>query len=148
MFSFNETIYLNADTKNIIKKQFNILDLKFKTKVAFVHGDIRKNSVLKKIKNLIKKRWNGLDGIVANAGSVKTNIRSFSSEKDFYWYQKNNFLTAFRFVNYFLEDIKKNKGSIVFISSIASLKDLGAPLGFASSKSSLAWSSADRWSGW
>ena len=36
-----------------------------------------------------------------------------------------------------MDDIKKNKGSIVFISSIASLKDLGAPLGYASSKLSL-----------
>ena len=98
---------------------------------------LKANLVFKKIRKIVKKRWKKLDGIVANAGSVKKNIRSFSSEKDFYWYQKNNFLTAFKFVNYFLDDIKKNKGSIVFISSIASLKDLGAPLGFASSKLSL-----------
>ena len=100
-------------------------------------GDIKSNLVLKKIKNLVKKRWKKLDGIIANAGSVKMNISSFSSEKDFYWYQKNNFLTAFKFVNYFLKEIKKSQGSIIFISSIASLKELGAPLGYASSKLSL-----------
>ena len=43
----------------------------------------------------------------------------------------------FKFVNYFLNEIKKSQGSIIFISSIASLKDLGAPLGYASSKLSL-----------
>ena len=46
-------------------------------------------------------------------------------------------MTSFRFVNYFINEIKKNKGSVVFISSIASIKDLGAPLGYASSKLSL-----------
>ena len=62
----------------------------------------------------------------------------FYSEKRFLLVSKKIiFLTAFKFVNYFLDDIKKNKGSIVFISSIASLKDLGAPLGYASSKLSL-----------
>ena len=72
-----------------------------------------------KIKSLLKKRWKKLDGIVANAGSIKMNISSFSSEKDFYWYLKNNFITAFKFVNYFLDDIKKNKGSIVLFSTVA-----------------------------
>ena len=46
-------------------------------------------------------------------------------------------MPAFKFVNFFLEEIKKSQGSIVFISSIASLKDLGAPFGYASSKLSL-----------
>ena len=74
---------------------------------------------------------------MANAGLGKTKISNFSSEKDFFWYQKYNFLTAFKFVNYFLEDIKKSEGSIIFISSIASLKDLGAPFGYSSSKLSV-----------
>ena len=128
---------ITGRSKKLVKKQFNKLYPKYGFKLAYVNGDIKNNLVLKKIRNIVKKRWEKLDGIVANAGSVKQNISSFYSEKDFYWYQKNNFLTAFKFVNYFLDDIKKNKGSIVFISSIASLKDLGAPLGYASSKLSL-----------
>ena len=128
---------ITGRSKKLVKKQFNKLYPKYGVKLAYVNGDIKNNLVLKKIRNIVKKRWEKLDGIVANAGSVKQNISSFYSEKDFYWYQKNNFLTSFKFVNYFLDDIKKNKGSIVFISSIASLKDLGAPLGYASSKLSL-----------
>ena len=130
-------VIITGRSKKLIKKQFNKLYLKFGLKIAYMDGDIKNKSVLKKIKNLVKKRWKKLDGIIANAGSVKANISSFSSEKDFYWYQKNNFLTAFKFVNFFLSEIKKNQGSIIFISSIASLKDFGAPLGYASSKLSL-----------
>ena len=130
-------VIITGRSKKLIKKQFNKLYLKFGLKVAYVDGDIKNKSVLKKIKNLVKKRWKKLDGIIANAGSIKTNVNTFLSEKDFYWYQKNNFLTAFKFVNFFLKEIKKSQGSIIFISSIASLKDLGAPLGYASSKLTL-----------
>ena len=137
LLSEGANVIITGRSKNIIKNQFNKLYSKFGSKIAYMDGDIKSNLVLKKIERLVKKRWKKLDGIVANAGSVKTNIRSFSSEKDFYWYQKNNFLTAFKFVNHFLNEIKKNQGSIIFISSIASLKDIGAPLGYASSKLSL-----------
>ena len=137
LLSEDANVIITGRSKNLIKNQFNKLYSKFRLKVAYTNGDIKSNLVLKKIKNLVKKRWKKLDGIIANAGSVKMNISSFSSEKDFYWYQKNNFLTAFKFVNYFLNEIKKSQGSIIFISSIASLKDLGAPLGYASSKLSL-----------
>ena len=128
---------ITGRSKKLVKKQFNKLYQKHGFKVAHVNGDIKNNLVLKKIRNIVKKRWKKLDGIVANAGSVKQNNSSFHSEKDFYWYQKNNFLTSFRFVNYFLSEIKKTEGSIIFISSIASLKDIGAPLGYASSKLSV-----------
>ena len=137
LLSEGANVIITGRSKNLIKNQFNKLYSKFRLQVAYTNGDIKSNLVLKKIKNLVKKRWKKLDGIIANAGSVKMNISSFSSEKDFYWYQKNNFLTAFKFVNYFLNEIKKSQGSIIFISSIASLKDLGAPLGYASSKLSL-----------
>ena len=137
LLSESANVIITGRSKNLIKNQFNKLFSEFGSKIAYVDGDIKSDLVLKKIKNLVKKRWKKLDGIVANAGSTKMNIGPFSSEKDFYWYQKNNFLTAFKFVNYFLNEIKKSRGSIVFISSIASLKDIGAPLGFASSKLSL-----------
>jgi 3-oxoacyl-[acyl-carrier protein] reductase len=137
LLSEDANVIITGRSKNLVKNQFRKLYLKFGSKVAYVDGDIKNTLVLKKIKSLIKKRWKKLDGIIANAGSVKTNISSFSSEKDFSWYQKNNFYTAFKFVNFFLNDIKKSQGSIIFISSIASLKDLGAPFGYASSKLSL-----------
>ena len=130
-------VIITGRSKNQIRSQFKRLNSRYGLKVSYVEGDIRNKSVLKKINNIVKKRWKRLDGIVANAGSIKDKISSFTSEKDFYWYQENNFLPSFKFVNFFLNEIKKTQGSIVFISSIASLKDLGAPFGYASSKLSL-----------
>ena len=130
-------VIITGRSKKLLVKEFKKLFHQYGPNVFYVEGDLKNKSVLKRIKNLIKKKWKKLDGIVANAGSIKSKISNFSSEKDFYWYQENNFLPAFKFVNFFLEEIKKSQGSIVFISSIASLKDLGAPFGYASSKLSL-----------
>ena len=130
-------VIITGRSKKLLIKEFKKLLHKYGPNVLYVEGDLKNISVLKKIKNLIKKKWKKIDGIVANAGSIKNKINNFSSEKDFYWYQENNFFPAFKFVNFFLEEIKKSQGSIVFISSIASLKDLGAPFGYASSKLSL-----------
>ena len=130
-------VIITGRSKKLLIKEFKKLLYKYGPNVLYVEGDLKNISVLKKIKNLIKKKWKKIDGIVANAGSIKSKINNFSSEKDFYWYQENNFFPAFKFVNFFLEEIKKSQGSIVFISSIASLKDIGAPFGYASSKLSL-----------
>ena len=73
---------ITGRSKKLVKKQFNKLYPKYGFKLAYVNGDIKNNLVLKKIRNIVKKRWKKLDGIVANAGSVKQNISSFYSEKD------------------------------------------------------------------
>ena len=130
-------ILITGRNKNRLRKEYNRLNSKFGSKVYYLSGNIIVYSTLQKMKKIIKKKWKKLDGIVANAGLVKNKNTYFSSEKDFLWFQKHNFMTSFRFVNYFINEIKKNKGSVVFISSIASIKDLGAPLGYASSKLSL-----------
>ena len=83
LLSEGANVIITGRSKNLIKNQFIELFSKFGSKVAYVDGDIKNDLVLKKIKNLVKKRWKKLDGIIANAGSVKMNISSFSSEKDF-----------------------------------------------------------------
>jgi len=130
-------VIINGRTKSLLKKEFKNLSLKYGKKVFYIEGDVKNKAVLKKIKSLIKKKLKKLDGIVVNAGSSKKQADNFSSEKDYVWNLENNFIPSFKFVNFFLEEMKKSQGSIVFISSIASLKDIGAPFGYASSKLSL-----------
>ena len=83
-------VIITGRSKNQIRSQFKRLNSRYGLKVSYVEGDIRNQSVLKKMNNIVKKRWKRLDGIVANAGSIKDKISSFTSEKDFYWYQENN----------------------------------------------------------
>ena len=130
-------VVMSSRKKNHLQRQFKKLKLKFGSSVDYIDGDIKNHTILKKIKKLVKKKWGGLDGIIANAGFGKSKLGKFYSEKDFFWYQKHNFSTSFKFVNFFINEIKKSEGSIIFISSIASLRDIGAPFGYASSKLSL-----------
>ena len=114
-------VIITGRSKKILIKEFKKLFRIHGSNVLYVEGDLKNKSVLIKIKNLIKKKWKKLDGVVANAGSIKNKISNFSSEKDFYWYQENNFLPAFKFVNFFLEDIKKKSriNSFYIIDSIS-----------------------------
>ena len=130
-------VIINGRTKSLLKKEFQNLSLKYGKKVFYIEGDVKNKLVIKKIKNLIKTKLKKLDGIVVNAGVNKKKPDNFSSEKDYVWHLENNFIPSFKFINSFLEEMKKSQGSIVFISSIASLKDIGAPFGYASSKLSL-----------
>jgi 3-oxoacyl-[acyl-carrier protein] reductase len=130
-------VIINGRTKSLLKKEFKNLSSKYGKKVFYIEGDVKNKVILKKIKSLIKKKLKRLDGIVVNAGVNKKKPDNFSSEKDYVWHLENNFIPSFKFVNFFLEEMKMSQGSIVFISSIASLKDIGAPFGYASSKLSL-----------
>ena len=49
-------VIITGRSKKLIKKQFNKLYLKFGLKIAYMDGDIKNKSVLKKIKNLVKKK--------------------------------------------------------------------------------------------
>ena len=56
LLSEGANVIITGRSKNLIKNQFNKLYSKFRLKVAYTNGDIKSNLVLKKIKNLVKKR--------------------------------------------------------------------------------------------
>tara|TARA_Y100001970_G_scaffold181592_1_gene220994 strand:- start:136 stop:906 length:771 start_codon:yes stop_codon:yes gene_type:complete len=111
---------------NKLKKKYNHINiLKF-------CGDISDEKFLNKIKKSVIKSWGKIDGLVANAGNGK----KVNKEKveDWKWYYDNNYLILEKFVNFFIKDKALNNSSIVFISSIAGIHDLGAHLGYKSAK--------------
>ena len=129
-------VVITGRNKLNLLMSYKKLSKDFDENVRYVAGDVKNESTLKKIKKILLK-WKRLDGIVANAGSVKSKNLSFDNLTDFNWYNENNFMNSFKFINYFLDYLKKNKSSIVFISSIASIKNVGAPIGYTLSKQNI-----------
>ena len=109
----------------------------FPNRVLQQYGDLNKKEILKKVEQLILKKWNRIDGIVANAGAVKPVPDWKISDSDWKWYFTANFNVAVHCVTHFLPHLKQTEGSIVFISSIAGIEDIGAPLPYSSSKAAL-----------
>jgi 3-oxoacyl-[acyl-carrier protein] reductase len=129
-------VVISGRNKLNLLMSFKKLSKDFDENVRYVVGDVKNESTLKKIKKILLK-WKRLDGIVANAGSVKSKNLSLNNLTDYNWYNENNFMNSFKFINYFLDYLKKNKSSIVFISSIASIKNVGAPIGYTLSKQNI-----------
>jgi len=100
-------------------------------------GDLGKEQTLEALAQSTLKKWNKIDGIIANAGAVKPVDEWNILETDWKWYVTANLLNSIRFTTHFIPHLKKTKGSIVFISSIAGLEDIGAPVPYSTSKAAL-----------
>lgn len=133
LYEEGANVILNGRSAFKIFDFFKIEQRNIKKKLFYIKGDIGKISTINKLKKLIKKNKFKFNGIIANAGELKKSY-DFRDIKDFEWYLNNNFYTSYNLFLKFLNALKKNKGNIVFISSIASVRDLNAPFGYACSK--------------
>jgi 3-oxoacyl-[acyl-carrier protein] reductase len=116
---------------------FDELHNKFSDRVLQCAGDLSEIEILKRVEKLVLQKWSQIDGVIANAGAVKPVAEWDIPEADWEWYFDANFNVAIRFVTQFIPHLKQTKGSIVFISSIAGVEDIGAPLPYSSSKAAL-----------
>ncbi|MBN2121137.1 MAG: SDR family oxidoreductase [Candidatus Omnitrophica bacterium] len=130
-------VVLTGREEKSLKATFREFSSLFKGRLLEQAGDLNTTSTLKKLRQKVLKKWGRINGLVANAGGVKPVKELFISDSDFKWYFQANFELARRFVTYFIEDIKETKGAIVFISSIAGLEDVGAPLAYSAAKAAL-----------
>jgi 3-oxoacyl-[acyl-carrier protein] reductase len=130
-------IIISGRDSSELKKTAREFLTKFPTKVLFIEGDLNNKFVLEKIKNITISKWHKIDGLVANAGSVRPSIGPIHSDEDWDWFTEANFSVARRFTSFFIEDLIRSKGSIVMISSIAGLEELGAPIPYAVAKASI-----------
>ena len=110
---------------------------KFPRNVIRCVGDINNEHVLDEIEKTVLDEWLRIDGIVANAASIKPVGDWNIPEEDWNWYLTNNLKLAVCFVTKFVEHLKNTKGSIIIISSIAGIEEIGAPLPYSASKAAL-----------
>ena len=128
----------------VLWSAFRELSAKFAGKVLLWSGDLNREETLHSAGKLALKEWGKIDGLVANAGAVRPTFQSDMPTDIpdqiaaiWKWYFTANFHIARRFVDHFVSDLRKTKGSIIFISSIAAIEDVGAPLPYSASKAAL-----------
>jgi len=95
-------------------------------------------SELKSLKEVIQQRWGSLNCLVINLGSGKGTKTLKSTFKENYDLFNLNFTTAYHSIEFFKDLLlSSNPASIIFIGSIASDCNVGAPINYAMSKKSL-----------
>lgn len=130
-------VVLTGRDTDSLERTFNDFNVSFPGRVLQCNGDLNSVDTLDKLEQLLLSEWSQINGIIANAGAVKSVAEWNILEDDWKWYFDSNFNIAVRFVTRFIPHLIPSSGNIVFISSIAGLEDLGAPLPYSSSKVAL-----------
>jgi 3-oxoacyl-[acyl-carrier protein] reductase len=85
----------------------------------------------------IEEKWQGIDVVIANIGDGRSVPDAIPAKEQWSKVWKTNFETALNTARVFLPLLKNNRGSLLFISSIAGLEAIGAPVDYSTAKSAV-----------
>lgn len=118
-------------TKNEFAKQYG-------EKIRSFQGDLTDIKTIHKLLNIINDEWGRLDFVVANIGSGKSRIGWDVDDSIWEDTMITNFYGAVRLSREAIRMMKERKsGSIVFISSIAGVESIEAPVPYSTAKAAL-----------
>lgn len=92
---------------------------------------------LEALRARIYKKWSGVDVVVANIGDGRSVLDPIPDEQQWNKVWSNNFDSALHTARTFLPMLKDSKGCLLFISSIAAIEAIGAPVDYSTAKSAL-----------
>ncbi len=92
---------------------------------------------LENLRDLLIDKWGRIDIVIANAGNGQSTLDPIQTDKDWLESWNSNFETALQTTRIFTDALKRSKGNILFISSIAGLEAFGAPVSYSTAKSAV-----------
>ena len=133
-----ESNIVHIISRNRAKKLEEDLLEAFRGKVFFYNCDATKCDELSLVrKKILKNSDSSIDKVICNVGNGSGSnkyIQDFD-EWDKSW--QTNFNSPVFSSRIFLDDLKKSKGVLLFITSIAGVEDLGAPVSYSVAKSAV-----------
>jgi 3-oxoacyl-[acyl-carrier protein] reductase len=127
----NEDVEVILNSRNKLHRNTN------SKKKNFFVGDVRKKNDCDKLIKQIIKKFGRLDILVCNVGSGKSSMLGKETEEDWKKMFSQNFFSTTNIIKSAENELKKTKGNIVCISSIAGMEALGAPIAYSVAKSAL-----------
>jgi 3-oxoacyl-[acyl-carrier protein] reductase len=105
-----------------------------------VQADVGEDAECRKLVSAAIDKWGRLDALVNNAGTTKfvahPNLDGLSAD-DFQRIYRVNVVAAFQMTRAAAPELKKTKGAVVNISSLASVIGTGSSIAYAASKAAL-----------
>jgi 3-oxoacyl-[acyl-carrier protein] reductase len=92
---------------------------------------------LLELRQQITLLWERLDGVIANVGDGRSVPDAIPEAKQWSKVWHTNFETSLNTGRVFLPLLKESKGNILFISSIAGLEAIGAPVDYSTAKTAV-----------
>lgn len=134
----NEGAIVHVIARNENEDLINELQKKHNSKFFFYQSDATKIDSLKlACKKILQKTNNKLDVLISNVGTGSVELDPLYSNKEWEDSWNTNFTSALNVARVFSNVISQNKGSITFISSIAGIEFVGAPISYSTAKAAL-----------
>lgn len=99
--------------------------------------DVQETASLQKLADEVVAQWGGVDVVVANVGSGRSLPDPLPPREHFEKVFALNFDTAVATARQFLPSLTISNGNLIFISSIAGMEAIGAPVDYAVAKASV-----------
>jgi 3-oxoacyl-[acyl-carrier protein] reductase len=92
---------------------------------------------LQGLRQQITQKWECLDGVIANVGDGRSVPDTIPDAEQWSKVWRTNFETAINTTRVFLPLLQESKGNLLFISSIAGMEAIGAPIDYSTAKTAV-----------
>lgn len=106
-------------------------------KVLFHVCDCSDKDQLVTLSQFLTEAWEGLDVVVANVGDGRSVVDAVPEQEQWDSTWRSNFDSSLQTARTFIPALKLSKGSFLFISSIAGIEAIGAPVDYATAKGAI-----------
>ena len=127
----------NATVHVISRNKTKVLDdlISYNTKKVFHHCcNVINLEQLIRTKNEIMSSLNKVDIVISNIGNGSGSQNPIPNEEEWDFLWQTNFSSSFNTAKVFIPELKKSNGNLIFVSSIAGIQSLGAPITYSTSK--------------
>ena len=141
--SISKNFLLEGAVVHIISRNINNelkteLEHKYPFNVFFYQADVTiEESLLFTYSKILQNSNNKIDILISNVGNGNGVSDAVPKKEDWNLSWDTNFISALNSTRVFLKKISESNGSITFISSIAGIEYLGAPISYSTAKSAL-----------
>ena len=125
---------VSRGSEKLYESESKLKKLYGKDNVLASKCDCTNKEELLDLRNNLKNDWNNLDILICNLGNGESAVDPLPNNDEWEETWKNNFESALHTTRTFLPLLKKSKGVILFISSIAGIEAFGAPTDYSTSK--------------
>ena len=88
-------------------------------------------------KNKIVDISSNIDVLISNVGNGSGSQNPIPNAEEWNFLWQTNFISSFNSAKVFIPELNKSNGNLIFVSSIAGIQSLGAPIAYSTSKSAL-----------
>jgi 3-oxoacyl-[acyl-carrier protein] reductase len=132
------TAVTGRDPSSLARAQSELASEFSSDRVVACEGDLASGEVIRRVLSTIHERWGDLDCLVANVGSGHGRASWDLQDSDWHSLLEQNLRCSVRLVQEVLPTmVRKQRGSIVLIASIAGLESTSAPMPYSAAKAAL-----------